>query len=103
MPVPSLTASTAKSSDITTEWARFHWHTAYSPKGQNHTESDALWERIRPSHGFVAVDRRWANEHQWPVSMYLPSNHDMGVYLLEAYHQLHCLVSRRHTLFCLTK
>ena len=25
--------------------------------------------------------------------MYLPSDHSKGVYLLEAYHQLHCLVS----------
>lgn len=89
----------AKTHDLTTEWANFHWHTAYSPKGQNHTKSDMLWEQILPSHGFVAVDRQWADEHHWPVSMYLPSDHDKGVYLLEAYHQLHCLRILRKTLW----
>ena len=93
VPVQLLTSSTAKTHDLTTEWANFHWHTAYSPKGQNHTKSDMLWEQILPSHGFVAVDRQWADDHQWPVSMYLPNDHGKGVYLLEAYHQLHCLVS----------
>ncbi|CAD6580425.1 MAG: hypothetical protein ASARMPREDX12_009560 [Alectoria sarmentosa] len=87
----------AKTHDLTTEWANFHWHTAYSPKGQNHTKSDMLWEQILPSHGFVAVDRQWADDHQWPVSMYLPSDHGKGVYLLEAYHQLHCLRILRKT------
>ena len=87
-----MTVSIAKTREIKTTWANLWWHTAYSPKGKNHTESDALWEQILPSHGFVAVDRQWADEHQWPVSMYLPSDHSKGVYLLEAYHQLHCLV-----------
>lgn len=75
---------------IPTTWTRFWWNTAYSP--QNHTESDELWESILPSHGFVAMDREWAEHRQWPESMYLPSDHSKGVYLLEAYHQLHCLV-----------
>ena len=62
----------------------------------NHSESDPLWEAILPSHGFVAINRMWAEERQWPESMYLPSDHRKGVYLLEAYHQLHCLV-RMHS------
>ena len=83
---------TAKTAEFTTTWANFWWHTSYSSKGKNKTESDDLWEQISPSHGFVAIDREWAGESQWPVSMYLPSDHSKGVYLLEAYHQLHCLV-----------
>ena len=43
------------------------------------------------------MDRKWAERRQWPKSMYLPSDHSKGVYLLEAYHQLHCLVCKgRH-------
>ena len=45
-----------------------------------------------PSHGFVAIDRQEAVDRRLPVSMYLPSDETKGVYLLEAYHQLHCLV-----------
>ncbi|KAF2237621.1 hypothetical protein EV356DRAFT_510582 [Viridothelium virens] len=78
-----------------TLWTSFWWHTNYSPL--NHTESDELWENIMPQHGFIAVDRHWAADHHWPISMYLPSDHSKGVYLLEAYHQLHCLRIIRKT------
>ena len=44
------------------------------------------------------MDREWAAQHQWPVTMYLPSDRSKGVYLLEAYHQLHCLVRLKASL-----
>ncbi|MCJ1310854.1 hypothetical protein MMC25_004522 [Agyrium rufum] len=37
------------------------------------------------------MDRKWASQQQWPDSMYLPGDKSKGVYLLEAYHQIHCL------------
>lgn len=73
-----------------TVYQRFAWNTKYSSK--NRSESDELWERIRPSHGFVAMDQGWTSEQHWPESMHLPSDSSKNVYLLEAYHQLHCLV-----------
>ena len=42
------------------------------------------------------MDHIWAAERGWPSSMNLPSDSSKGVYLLEAYHYLHCLV--RHAL-----
>ncbi len=95
----------AKTGEIDILWAKLWWRIAYSPKGQNHTMGDPLWDKILPSHGFVAIDRQWADENQWPVSMYLPSDHSKGVYLLEAYHQLHCLVCiiLNHALRSLTR
>ena len=72
------------------------WNTIYSPP--NHSDSDELWDAIDPSHGFVAMDREWAAQRQWPVTMYLPSDRSKGVYLLEAYHQLHCLVRLKTSL-----
>ena len=82
----------------TTTWKQFWWNTPYSVNS-NRTEEDGLWEAIQPAHGFVAVDRTWAQDHDWPESMYLPSDTSKGVYLLEAYHYLHCLVSTLS--FCL--
>jgi len=38
------------------------------------------------------MDEDWAFERHWPDSMRLPSDSTKRVYLLEAYHQLHCLV-----------
>ena len=47
------------------------------------------------------MDRKWAERRQWPKSMYLPSDHGKGVYLLESYHQLHCLLCKdRHPVLC---
>lgn len=40
----------------------------------------------------VAIDERHAEERQWPESMRLPTDGTKRVYLLEAYHLLHCLV-----------
>ena len=39
------------------------------------------------------MDEDWVFERHWPESMRLPSDGKKRVYLLEAYHQLHCLVS----------
>ena len=81
----------AKTESLQTTWKRFWWNTPYSPN--NHSEADELWEAISSAHGIVAIDKDWAAQRQWPTSMYLPTDHNKGVYLLEAYHQLHCLVS----------
>lgn len=54
---------------------------------------DQLWDNILPAHGIVAVDHQWAAERQMPATMNLPSDPSKGVYIIDAYHQLHCLVS----------
>ncbi|RAH72011.1 uncharacterized protein BO66DRAFT_45067 [Aspergillus aculeatinus CBS 121060] len=46
----------------------------------------------------VAVDHIWAAQHRLPASMSLPSNSSKGVYILDAYHQIHCLTIIRRTL-----
>ncbi|GLA81336.1 hypothetical protein AtubIFM56815_004980 [Aspergillus tubingensis] len=78
---------------LRTTWKEFHWNTEYSP--QNHSDADQLWAAINPAHGIIAVDRQWAAQNHWPESMTMPDDDSKGVYLLEAYHQLHCLVSLR--------
>lgn len=52
------------------------------------------WAAIKPSHGFIAVDEEWALSRNWPPTTRYPgSDPPKGVYLLEGYHQIHCLVS----------
>ncbi|KAL8950912.1 MAG: hypothetical protein Q9222_003078 [Ikaeria aurantiellina] len=85
----------AQTQELDVVWRRFWWNTEYSPL--NHSESDHLWDAIASSHGFVSVDRQWASQQQWPVTGYLPSDKSKGVYLLEAYHHLHCLRILRKT------
>ena len=75
---------------LDTQYRPIHWNTEYSRN--NRSESDPLWDAILPSHGFVAMDRTAIKAQGWPESMYLPSDEGKGVYLLEAYHHIHCLV-----------
>lgn len=70
---------------------QFHWYTEYS--NENDTKADVLWNAIDTAYGFIAVEHEWAEEHGWMRSMPLPDELEKGVYLLEGYHQLHCLVS----------
>lgn len=70
---------------------KFHWYTPYS--SENDTEANVLWDNINTAHGTLAVDHQWAAEHQWNRSMSIPGDESKGMYLLESYHQLHCLVS----------
>ena len=69
------------------------WWSRYSAKNENDTAlADAAWDAILPAHGFVAVSEQWAVERQLPPTMELPSDTSKRVYILEAYHMLHCLV-----------
>ena len=79
----------AKPLELPTVYKQFHWNTQWS--SINTTLQDRLWDGILPSHGFVAIDRTEATDEDYPESMYLPGDKSKGVYLLEAYHQLHCL------------
>ncbi|KAF2103227.1 hypothetical protein NA57DRAFT_72206 [Rhizodiscina lignyota] len=81
--------------ELPTVYRRFDWWTAYS--SDNTTESEKSWDDINPAHGFIAMDKQWAKEHNWPDSMYPPDDRNKKVYLLEAYHLLHCLTVTRKT------
>lgn len=82
-----------------TRWHQFQWHSGiYSSKDPSDEQAvDDAWDRIIPAHGIVAVDHEWASSHQLPATMNLPSDHSKGVYIIDAYHQLHCLTIIRKT------
>jgi hypothetical protein len=70
----------------------FSWYTPYN-NVENQTASNELWDKISSSHGLIALDHQFAKENQWLESMPVPGDEGKGLYLLESYHQLHCLVS----------
>jgi hypothetical protein len=39
----------------------------------------------------IGVDHEWATSQNWPGTMPLPQNETKRVYLLQAYHEVHCL------------
>ncbi|KAH8653083.1 hypothetical protein BGZ60DRAFT_533278 [Tricladium varicosporioides] len=82
-----------------TRWSQFHWNTNIysSAHEKDETAINDAWSKIVPAHGFVAVDHEWAAQHNLPSSMSLPSNSSKGVYIIDAYHQIHCLTIIRKT------
>ena len=54
---------------------------------------DQNWNAIIGSHGIVAVDHQWAASKRLPVSESLERDASKGIYTLEAYHSIHCLVN----------
>ncbi|KAI0436033.1 hypothetical protein F4803DRAFT_557407 [Xylaria telfairii] len=87
----------ARTDELDTVYKRFWWNTAYSPT--NRSNADSLWGEINPAHGVVSVDRKWAAAQGWPLSGYYPGSKEKAVYLLEAYHLLHCIRIMRITLW----
>ncbi|KAL2818343.1 hypothetical protein BJX63DRAFT_71184 [Aspergillus granulosus] len=81
-------------------WVQFQWSTGvYSSEDPDDADAvNQAWADIVPAYGFVAVDHTWAAEHHLPASMSLPSDSSKGVYILDAYHQIHCLTIIRQTL-----
>ncbi|RYC56192.1 hypothetical protein CHU98_g10016 [Xylaria longipes] len=84
----------ARTDELDTVYKRFWWNTAYSTA--NRSDADSLWDEINPAHGIVSVDREWAASQGWPLSGYYPGDKTKAVYLLEAYHLLHCIPFTYH-------
>ncbi|KAI0554240.1 hypothetical protein F4679DRAFT_579849 [Xylaria curta] len=89
MPQEQFPSQLAHTDDLDIIYQHFWWNTAYST--ENHSDADYLWDEINPAHGIVSVDREWATKRGWPLSGYPPGDKSKAVYLLEAYHLLHCL------------
>jgi hypothetical protein len=72
----------------------YSWFTDYSTlRDEDEGYVDRLWDEIIPGHGVVAVGHKWAAGKGFPKSMSLLSDDTKGVYIIDAYHQIHCLVS----------
>ena len=76
------------------KWMQYIWCSIYSSiNSEQELAIDKLWDHLLPAHGIVAVDYQWAVERQMSAIMSLPSHLSKGIYIIDAYHQLHCLVS----------
>ena len=92
-PGSRLIARTAAFTNSEEKWIPYLWYSDYSDGHGETTEAiDQAWDNIVAAHGIVALDHQWAAERALPPSHSLPSDHSKGVYILDAYHQIHCLV-----------
>ena len=64
----------------------------YGPVIGTETERDRRWEALDISEGIIAMPDRVALNYDLPLSERFPWDQTKGVYLLEAHHNIHCLV-----------
>ncbi|KAL9055021.1 MAG: hypothetical protein Q9162_003786 [Coniocarpon cinnabarinum] len=60
--------------------------------------TDAVWNAFDDSHGMIAVEEAWAMRNGWAEAKRHPFERNKMVYLVEAYHQIHCLKMIRQAL-----
>ena len=58
----------------------------------NLTEASPLWQNIDFDTGTVALPNSLGIEHGLPEAQPFPWDPSQGIYLLNGYHSLHCLV-----------
>lgn len=59
----------------------------------NESLSDRLWDGIKTEQGMVALSKTFTDSKGLPRGVTFPWDEQKGVYFLQAYHTLHCLVS----------
>ncbi len=60
---------------------------------ENEKDAAEAWDAIEAGHGFVAVDPQWAVARDLPRSITHPLDSSKVVYIIAAYHGMHCLVT----------
>ena len=62
----------------------------------NHTLQDATWNspELLPDTGMVALNDAWSQSKGLPPAQRFPWDHSKGLYLLNGFHNMHCLVSQ---------
>jgi hypothetical protein len=58
----------------------------------NDTEADKAWSLILAGHGVVSISPSYVSRHQLPASVSLPDGTGNKMYVIEAYHAIHCTV-----------
>lgn len=58
----------------------------------NLTEDDEIWTKLDIDSGVVLLDDTYSKQMNLPVAQRFPWDHTKGIYLLNVYHGLHCLV-----------
>ncbi|KAL3481675.1 hypothetical protein BJX99DRAFT_253203 [Aspergillus californicus] len=73
-------------------WIPFHTYTEYSDT--NRSVSDPAWATFT-TNGFVAIPHGQAADAGLPLAEDFPDDPTRGVYVLDGFHQLHCVIYLR--------
>lgn len=68
------------------------WRSNSSFHGGSVEEADRVWDSIQTDSGSIALSDAYAAKMSLPRSQRFPWDHDKGIYILNGYHSMHCLV-----------
>lgn len=71
------------------KWEPFETYTEYSSNDE--AAVSEAWNRYNIN-GVVALPQSWAVDRHWPTGREMPGDTDKGIYVVDGFHQLHCLV-----------
>lgn len=57
------------------------------------TEANAAWDLVESGHGDVAIEPQYAFKHGLPPTIAHPKDNEKLLYIIAAYHAIHCIVS----------
>lgn len=69
------------------------WASNSSYFGEDEALADRLWDDISIDNGTVALDDAYVEAMGLPISQRFPWDQEKGLYLLNGFHSMHCLVS----------
>lgn len=84
-----LTHETVSLSNIDQTYQKLHTYTDFS--SPDDSISAAAWDQY-VINGFVALPHTWAQDRGWPLGREMPGDVEKGIYVVDGFHQLHCLV-----------
>ncbi|KAH7338505.1 hypothetical protein BKA66DRAFT_435271, partial [Pyrenochaeta sp. MPI-SDFR-AT-0127] len=69
----------------------------------NSTIRDNHWDAFDFDRGWVALPHSWAHEHNASPGLNIPDDETKGLFILDAYHQMHCLTVIRSALYTMLR
>lgn len=68
------------------------WESKSPYYGEDESVADRLWDDISIDNGTVALDDSYVEAMELPRSQRFPWDQEKGIYLLNGFHSMHCLV-----------
>ncbi|KAI9640470.1 hypothetical protein NHQ30_011216 [Ciborinia camelliae] len=81
---------TASLTSIDQRYEKLHTYTDFS--SPDDAISASAWNEY-VINGFVALPHAWAQDRGWPLGREMPGDPQKGIYVVDGFHQLHCLRS----------
>ncbi|KAF2740754.1 hypothetical protein EJ04DRAFT_164736 [Polyplosphaeria fusca] len=97
----SVRLSQNDATDYSTVWKPYIMRSPYVDS--NSTIADAHWESLDLDRGWIAMSHSYAIERGMLAGLPLPDDPEKGLFVLDGYHQMHCLMTLRTDMYAMLR